>query len=217
MRQIHIDEIETLPTLDGALNWKPIRHVLGIDAFGINAYHGEEEGDLVVEEHSDPHQELYIVVRGCARFRSDGNEFEARAGTFVLFEPKEPRIAHAVEPHTTVVAVGGEASRFEPLAWEYSFRAGGLARLGRLDDALAAIKEGIERFPGRPDLIYDLACIECLSGNPELALRHLEEAIAKEGTLAQRALIDEDFAAIRNDPRFESAIARQPDPGGSEA
>jgi hypothetical protein len=35
-----------------------VRHVLGIDAFGVNAYRGESEGDLVVEEHEGQHQEL---------------------------------------------------------------------------------------------------------------------------------------------------------------
>jgi quercetin dioxygenase-like cupin family protein len=217
VKRVRLDEIESLPALDGELKWKPVRYVLGIDAFGINAYHGEAEGDLVVEEHADPHQELYIVLRGRARFRSNGDEFEAPAGTLVLFEPREARVAHAAEPNTTVVAVGAEARRFEPSAWEYSFRAGGLARLDRHDEALTAINEGIERYPDRPDLIYQLACLESRTDNPELAFRHLLEAISREPKLAERALIDEELATIRNDPRFESAIARQPDTGSSGA
>jgi quercetin dioxygenase-like cupin family protein len=217
VKRVHLDELESLPALDGELTWKPVRHALGIDAFGINAYHGEAEGDLVVEEHSDPHQELYIVVRGRARFRSNGDEFEAPAGTFVLFEPREARVAHAAEPGTTVVAVGAEARRFEPSAWEYSFRASGLARLGRHDEALAAINEGIDRYPDRPDLVYELACIESRTDNPELALTHLSEAISRAPKLAERALREDDLDAIRNDPRFELAIARQPDTGSPGA
>jgi len=30
-----------------------VRHTLGIDAFGINAFRAEHEGELVVKEHSD--------------------------------------------------------------------------------------------------------------------------------------------------------------------
>src|ERR671935_2582939 len=120
MKRIHVDEIESLPALGGELQWKPVRHTLGVDAFGINAYHGEKEGDLVVEEHADPHQELYLVLRGRARFRSGEDEFDAPAGTFVLFEPQEHRVAHAAEADTVVVAIGAEAARFEPSGWEYA-------------------------------------------------------------------------------------------------
>ena len=106
MKRLHLDEIESLPALGGLLQWKPVRHTLGISAFGINAYRGEQEGDLVVEEHADPHQELYIVVSGRARFRAGEEEFDAPAGTLVLFEPREHRVAQALEPGTTIVAVG---------------------------------------------------------------------------------------------------------------
>lgn len=58
MKKVHVDEIESLPITWLGLEWKPVRHALDITAFGINAYHGENEGDLVVEEHADRHQEL---------------------------------------------------------------------------------------------------------------------------------------------------------------
>ncbi|MDQ2984710.1 MAG: tetratricopeptide repeat protein [Actinomycetota bacterium] len=205
---MHVDEIESLPALDGELQWKPVRQALEIDAFGINAYHGENEGDLVVEEHADPHQELYLVVRGTARFRSDEEEFEAPAGTFVLFDPHEHRVAHAAEPGTTVVAVGAEAKRFEPSVWEYAFRAHGLWQLGRHDEGLRAIQEGLERHPKQPRLLYDLACLESLGGDADSALAHLEEALAEDAKLAERAREDEDFDPIRGDPRFEAVLAK---------
>ncbi len=207
MKRVHVDEIEALPALDGELQWKPVRHTLGIEAFGINAYHGENEGDLVVEEHRDPHQELYVVVRGRARFRSEEDEFDAPVGTFVLFEPREHRIAHAAEPGTTVVAVGAEAKRFEPSRWEYSFRAGGLSKLGRHDEARRAIEEGRERYPDSWELVYDLACVESLAGNADAALEHLRRAVELDTAAAGRARDDPDFDSIRDDPRFASAVA----------
>jgi quercetin dioxygenase-like cupin family protein len=215
MKRIHVDEIESLPALNGELRWKPVRYALGVDAFGINAYHGENEGDLVVEEHADEHQELYVVIRGAARFRTGDEEFDAPAGTFVLFEPHEKRVAHAVEPSTIVVAVGAEAQRFEPSRWEYSFRGWALASLGRQDEGRRAIQDGLERYPDSPELLYDLACVEGLAGNAERAIKPLREAIARDPKLAERAMVDEDFAAIRDDPEFESAIAGKPDSGSA--
>jgi tetratricopeptide (TPR) repeat protein len=207
VKRAHVDEIEALPALDGELQWKPVRHTLGIDAFGINAYYGENEGDLVVEDHRDPHQELYVVVRGRARFRSDEEEFDAPVGTFVLFEPREHRVAHAAEPGTTVVAVGAEANRFEPSRWEYSFRGYGLSKLGRHDDARRAIEEGRERYPDSWQLVYDLACVESLAGDADTALEHLRRAVELDPAAAERAREDPDFDSIRNDPRFASAVA----------
>ena len=209
-----MDEIESLPALEGELQWKPVRHTLGIDAFGINAYHGANEGDLVVEEHEDPHQELYVVVRGRARFRSGEEEFDAPAGTFVLFEPREHRVAHAAEADTIVVAVGAEAERFKPSEWEYGFRAYAYFKLGREDDARRAFDEGFAQYPDSARLLYDLACMESLLGNHDAALGRLRESVARDAKFGDYARRDADFDAIRDDAAFESALAGQPDAGG---
>jgi tetratricopeptide (TPR) repeat protein len=215
VKRAHVDEIASLPAIDGELEWKPVRHTLGVNAFGINAYHGEQEGDLVVEEHRDPHQELYLVVRGTARFRADEEEFDAPAGTFVLFEPKEHRVAHAAEPGTTVVAIGAEAERFEPSRWEYSFRAAGLAKLGQYDEARQALAEGRERYPDSWELVYDLGCIESLAGDADAALELLTQAVGLDPKAAERASEDPDFDSIRDDPRFASAVAGEANTAGS--
>jgi tetratricopeptide (TPR) repeat protein len=217
VKRVHIDEIESLPVLDGELQWKPIRHTLGVDAFGINAYHAARAGDLVVEEHADPHEELYAVVRGRATFRSGEEEFDAPAGTLVLFEPHEHRVAHASEPDTLVLAVGAEAKRFDPSVWEYAFRAYGLWKLGRRDEARRAIAEGLERYPDNARLQYDLACLESLGGNGDEALLLLGKAVAADPQTAEWALDDSDFDSVRDDPRFASALAGKTDAGGSGA
>jgi mannose-6-phosphate isomerase-like protein (cupin superfamily) len=183
VKRLHLDEIESLPALGGELRWKPVRHALGIDAFGINAYRGDHEGDLVVEEHEDPHQELYVVVAGRARFRSNGEEFDAPAGTLVLFAPGEHRVAHAAEAGTTVLAVGAEAERFEPSAWEYGFRAAGLTELGRLDEAREAIAEGQERYPDNGWFHVALARLAAVEGDLEVAREELRLAAAADPAL----------------------------------
>lgn len=202
MKKMHVDEIESLPITYLDLQWKPVRHALGITAFGINAYHGENEGDLVVEEHADRHQELYLVARGRARFRSGEEEFDAPAGTFVLFEPQEHRVAHAAEPGTTVVAIGAEADRFEPSAWEYAFRGKALFDLGRHDEARAAAEDGLRRYPDRADIVFTHACVEAAAGNRDAALEDLRQAVALYPDCAQWAREERAFDPIRDDPRF---------------
>jgi hypothetical protein len=189
MKRVHLDEIESLPALDGELQWKPVRHALGIDAFGINAYRAENEGDLVVEEHEDPHQELYLVVTGSARFRSRGEEFDAPAGTLVLFDPDEHRVAYATEAGTTVVAVGAEAERFEPSAWEYGFRAAGLIDLGRFDEAGRAIDEGLDQHPDS-GFNYVRARLAAAYGDLETAREHVRLAAAADPAVLKRARKD---------------------------
>lgn len=114
------------PKKPGEPEWLPIRHHLGIQAFGVNGWHAREAGQEVIEEHAetDPdccasHEELYLVVRGGARFSVDGDEVDAPAGTLVFVSPGLVRRAVATEPATTVLAVGaarGEAFSVSP--WE---------------------------------------------------------------------------------------------------
>jgi tetratricopeptide (TPR) repeat protein len=176
VRRVRVDDIETLPA-PGGLHWKPVRHALAISAFGINVYAGSAVGDVVVEDHTDDHQELYVVVTGRATFRSGDETFDAPAGTLVLFAPGEHRVARAAEPGTTVLAVGAEAARFDPSAWEYSFRAYGLMELGRYDDARAGIEEGHAQYPER-GFEYIRARLAAAEGDTDEARRLLGEAIA---------------------------------------
>jgi quercetin dioxygenase-like cupin family protein len=200
VKRIHLDEIESLPALDGALQWKPVRHRLGIDAFGINAYRAENEGDLVVEEHADPHQELYVVVAGCARFRSNGEEFDAPAGTLVLFEPEEHRVAYATESGTTVLAVGAEAERFEPSPWEFGFRAAGLIDLGRFDEARGALDEGLAQYPDR-GFDYERARLAAADGDVDRAREHLRLAAEADPSALERARKDHLLGDLAAEPR----------------
>ncbi|HSE81065.1 MAG TPA: AraC family ligand binding domain-containing protein [Gaiellaceae bacterium] len=195
MKRVHLDEIESLPALGGELQWKPVRHTLGVDAFGINAYRADNVGDLVVEDHADPHQELYAVVSGSARFNVEGEEFDAPAGTLVLLAPGEHRVAHATAPGTTVLAVGAEAARFEPSAWEYSFRAAGLIGLGRLDQARQALAEGKERYP-EIGFHFQSARLAAAEGDAGAAREHLRRAEEADPSALERARGDPLLAEL---------------------
>src|ERR1700760_3830211 len=92
-----LDEIEEFTDAGG--HYRPIRHQLGIPAFGVTAWPGRAAGDLVVNEHDegDPtaDQELFLVLRGHAVFELDGDRVDAPAGTLVFAPPRTKRTASA--------------------------------------------------------------------------------------------------------------------------
>jgi mannose-6-phosphate isomerase-like protein (cupin superfamily) len=209
----HLDDLERLPAfgLDGI--WRPVRHHFGIEAFGINAYTADVAGQLVIEPHDElptevsgaaGHQELYLVLSGSAVFTIDGDSVQAPAGTFVfLGDPAANRGAVASEPSTTVLAIGGVPGEpYQVSAWEYAFR--GLALRGA--DGSAAFAEGLVRYPDKPSLYYNLACMHALDGERDAALEALERAVALEPKSREWAARDEDFASLRGDDRFNALV-----------
>jgi quercetin dioxygenase-like cupin family protein len=204
---VHIDELERLPVDDEGLTWRPVRRRFGIEAFGVNAYTAERAGQRVVEEHRESqngHEELYFVAAGRATFTLEGDEVDAPEGTFVFAEPGTLRGAVAAEAGTTIVAIGGRRGHaFTPSGWEWTFVANSYHRQGRIDEALAVMRDGIERYPEAWQGYYNLACIEATTGRHDDAIETLRRAaeIAPE-EVAKYASTDVDFDAIRDDPRF---------------
>ena len=106
--------------------WTPVRNHFGITAFGVNAYTARNAGDRLIGEHdhADPtdeqHQELYFVHAGHARFRVDGHDVDAPAGTFVsALDVKTIRSAVALSDDTVVFVIGAEpGAPFEVTAAE---------------------------------------------------------------------------------------------------
>ena len=212
-RVTRLDELEPVPVEgDGfTLKWLPIRSALGIEAFGTNAYVAGEAGAHVVEPHTEGgsgHQELYFVARGHARFTLAGDDVDAPAGTYVFLpDPDVHREAVALEPGTTVLSFGApRGSAYERSEWEGRFRADALLR----EDPAAAralLEENAAAFPDSGGTRYSLACLEALQGDADAALGHLEEAIRLRAACAEWAREDDDFAALRSDPRFTGLVA----------
>jgi len=120
---VALDQIQrAADPCDPALDWRPVRDHLAISGFGVNAFLGAAAGDRVVERHDEAqeggHEELYIVVRGAARFVLDGAEHEVRPGSVVLVPPSTTREAFATEPDTAVLVVGGPPGTHEVSEWE---------------------------------------------------------------------------------------------------
>lgn len=188
---------------------RPVRLHFGINSFGINAY-SASAGERVIEEHDElghgagRHEELYFVATGHATFELGGEEVDAPAGTAVFVrDPAVRRGAVAKEADTTVLVVGGVPGRaFEPSPWEAWLAAKPLLDVGQPDRGAAVFLQALERHPGNSNVLYNLACFESLAGRLDDALAHLTEAIELDPRMRDWARADEDFAAIRDDPRF---------------
>jgi uncharacterized cupin superfamily protein len=104
-----------------AARWHSIREHFGIEAFGVNACHGDAGQEVVVphEEVSfGGQQELYAVVEGRVRFTCDGEDVELRPGELLFLQPSVQRSGVALETPTTVLMIGAVAGKpFEP-DWE---------------------------------------------------------------------------------------------------
>lgn len=202
MKVLRIDDIEGLPVL-GTLLWQPVRRPLGITAFGINAYTAGAAGDEVVEEHTEQtHEEAYIVIRGHATFAVDDEEIDAPWGTIVfLDDPKQKRHAIAKEAGTTVLAIGGEPGKHEISSWEYIFPSLPARNAEDWDTARGILEESLAE-KDIPAIRYHLAQVEARAGNADRALELLNEACEKRPDYAALAANEDDFASIKDDPRF---------------
>jgi mannose-6-phosphate isomerase-like protein (cupin superfamily) len=199
------DELDEIPIEEGFV-WRPIRRRFDIRGFGCNAYTSEGIGRQIVEEHVEGtgHEECYIVVRGRARFTLDGEEVDAPAGTIVFIRDHDVRRGAVSEEERTIVfAVGGFPGRpFEVSAWESFFAAIPATRSERWDEAIAIHEAGLREKPGHPAVLFNLARVEARAGRRLDALRHLQDAVRRDPTLAERATRTSDFAAIQREPGF---------------
>lgn len=205
---LHLDEVEAVAG-PGTLSWLPIRHSLGIRAFGCNAYVADEAGKDVVEPHTEDsalaHEELYVVLRGQATFTIDGESYTARTGTYVFVpDPASHRRAVADEPGTTVLSFGGPPT-FQPSAWEWGFRAAAMQQTDP-ERAREVLEEGLGVHPESGMLRYGMACAQALEGKTEEALSSLRESIELEPSAREWARDDSDFDRLRADKRFMSLV-----------
>lgn len=198
-----LDSIEPLPG-PGSLRWLPVRHELGIAAFGTNAYVAQAAGDDVVEPHTEEgtgHEELYFVARGAATFTLDGEEVRAPAGTYVFLpDPSVRRHAVAEGAGTTVLSFGGWRDKpFAVSGWEARFRATTI----RERDPEAARKlyeEGLASDQDKQWAHYDLACWHALYGSADEARALLDRAIELGGEeVRAQSREDPDLASLRDE------------------
>jgi hypothetical protein len=189
----------------------PVREHLGIRAFGVNAYTPGEDGTLISEhdEAGSGQEELYIVLDGQASFEVDGETVEAPAGTLVFVRPESRRKATG---SGTVLALGATPGQaYQALDWgdAWPFHSESMAAYGeqRYADALEAVRRGLEHVPDNPGLNYNYACFATLAGETgDETFDHLRRSVELFPPFREQAPKDDDFAAVRDDPRFDEAL-----------
>jgi tetratricopeptide (TPR) repeat protein len=200
---------------EGDRRYVRLRRDFDIGAFGASAVYQAKAGEHVIGEHdetgpgSDRQEELYVVVQGSCTFTVNGEELDAPHGTAIFVrDPAAKRAAVANEPGTIVLAVGGrrgEAYRVPPGASLREF-----FRLHEAKDyegAMSVCEEALGEYPGNALILYNIACLHALLGQSDQALETLGTAVASWPAYKENAREDEDFASVRDDPRFQELIA----------
>jgi hypothetical protein len=189
----------------------PVREHLGIHAFGANAYTPDKD-DTLINEHDESgsgEEELYIVLDGKATFEVDGETFDAPAGTLVFVPPDSKRKATG---DGTVLALGGTPGEaYQAIDWgeAWPFHSESMTAYGeqRYDDALEAVRRGLEHVPDNAGLHYNYACFATLAGETgDETFDHLKRSVELFPRFREQARTDDDLADVRDDPRFQEAL-----------
>jgi tetratricopeptide (TPR) repeat protein len=208
-----LDEIEG-PRVRHGYDWHPVRRHFGIRSFGVNANVARESSDILVDEHDETggdggQEELYVVLRGRARFTVANEDVELGAGSFLFVrDPAVQRAATALEPDTVALAVGGRPGQaFVPSSWEHGRYAVELSERGDNDGAVRVMEQALEERPEHAGNLYNLACFESLAGRRDDALEHLRRSIELDASFRDYARDDDDFAPLRDDAEFQALVA----------
>jgi cupin domain len=204
---VHLDEIERASYLGS--NLIPVRYTLGFRPAGTNAWGADAGGQLVPPHTEDAgSEEMYVVVRGRARFTVGGETADAPVGTVVYVPPEVFRTAEAEEDGTIVFAVGGKIGEaFDGGNWDTFAVADELRRSGREEEGREVLRKAREERPDSWAMAYNSGCWEVFAGNHDEALEHLRRAreLNEEGVRPYLAE-DTDLDPLRDDPRFKELL-----------
>jgi len=177
---------------------------------GLAGQHRRPPDEGLVEVHREAEsgvEELYVVVRGAARFTLADESFDAPTGTLVHARPGTFRSATALEAGSIVLALGARAGEaFTPSGWEDFFVAFALLRAGAVDQARATMQQALEREPEAWQGQYNAACFEALAGDTDAALDYLTSAVAKEPKVLEYAVDDGDLSSLRDHARYAELV-----------
>jgi hypothetical protein len=189
----------------------PVREHLGIHAFGVNAFTPGEDGTLINDhdESGSRQEELYLVLDGKATFEIDGETVEAPEGTLVYVPPEARRKATGAGTVLALGATVGEA--YQAIDWgeAWPFQSASMTAYGeqRYADALEAVRGGLAHMPDHAGLHYNYACFATLAGETgDETFGHLQRSVELFPPFREQARSDDDFAAVRDDARFEEAL-----------
>ena len=206
-RAARIDELQDIAYRQDT-HMRPVRHHLGITAFGTNAWTAANKGDRLMPEHEEDEgsEELYVVLSGRARFEIDSETVDAPEGTLVFVRPQTNRTAFAEEPGTTVLAVGSRVGQpYEAGGWEVWAEFQPAYEAGDYEAVIDRARETLEAS-NYATPIYNLACCEALTGRKEAAIGHLRLAFERRPSLRDVAKHDTDLDSLREEPAFRELL-----------
>jgi tetratricopeptide (TPR) repeat protein len=190
-----------------------VRRDLDIGAFGIVAIQADAGKELVAERTAtgyarDAHEELFVVLEGRATFTVDGKEVDApRGATVFVRDVDAPRRAVAEEDGTTLLMVSGRRGvAWRPTPGEAMQEFFPHYQAKDYEAALRIAEDILEEYPGNGLVSFNIACMESLLGRGDDALGHLREALEAAPELVEQARTDDDFASLRDDPRFKELV-----------
>jgi hypothetical protein len=203
---LSLDDLERVPYRGSGEILRPLRRHLGFQPFGVNVWSAEATGDKLIPPHEEDsgHEELYVVVRGTARFTLDEETFDAPAGTLVHALAGTFRTATAAEPRTMILVAGATAGKaYVPFNWEDVHIAFAKLEAGDAAGGRAIMEAGLSQGDEIWGRHYNVACYLALAGEHDAAFEHLRTAIELDREKVMKWLPhDSDLDPLRDDPRF---------------
>ena len=112
------DELESMEG-SGNCTWHLVRKALDLEVFGINLVEIGPGGQIPEHSESESGQiEVFAILDGRAKFRLDGEDYEAPAGTLVRMDPGVTRtIVNDSDAPVTALLIGVPGdSGYQPAA-----------------------------------------------------------------------------------------------------
>lgn len=204
---LSLDDLERVPYRGSGEVLRPLRKRLGFRPFGVNVWSADAAGDKLIPPHEEDsgHEELYVVVRGTARFTLGEETFDAPAGTLVHALSGTFRTATAAEPDTMILVAGATVGQaYVPFNWEDVHIAFAKLDAGDAAGGRAIMEAGLSQGDELWGRHYNVACYLALADEHDAAFEHLRAAIELDrGKVMKWLPHDSDLDSLRDDPRFQ--------------
>ena len=180
-----------------ALCWKRAEKLTGLAKFVAYFYQGKygPEYERLTWLSKAQTQAKEIIASEVPRFSSDLLTFQLGNALYAL------------ERYDDAIASYDQALKHKPddhIAWNnqgYTF-----LKLGNLPKAKKNLDKAIELSPNEPYLLESMAFYFLLNNEPDQALTYLAKSIELDNSRKFAIADDEDFAPLRNNPRYQAMI-----------
>jgi uncharacterized cupin superfamily protein len=199
-RLLSLFDEEPVVVGDEPIRWVPVRRLLGIGAFGINAYRAGA-GEAVIEDHveSPGQEEVYVVLSGQAAFTVGEERFDLGPGQALFVpNPEARRAATALAADTAVLAIGGWRDQpYHSLPWEPLYLSSRPFKEGQWTETIEVLDREAGGYRDHPFVRYRVACCLAQLGETDAALAEFQAAIERRPELLERGASDDRLAPLR--------------------